>query len=136
MEENYENMLNDAYEKIKPVEGLRDRFEIPNVESHIEGIRTIIANFGQIASYLRRQPEHIEKFLQKELAAPSKIEADRLVIVKKIPASRIAEKLKIYVEKYVICKECKKPDTNLDKQGDFYYIHCLACGAKHSLAKI
>jgi translation initiation factor 2 subunit 2 len=134
--EDYEKLLNEAYKKVKPIEGSKDRFEIPQVEGHIEGIRTIISNFKQIADYLRRNPEHLEKFLQKELAAPSKLDGDRAIFVKKIPAKKIDEKIQVYAEKYVICKECKKPDTTLDKQGEYYFIHCLACGAKHSLAKI
>jgi len=132
----YEKLLEEAYLKIKPVETTRERFEVPQVESHIEGIRTIISNFLQIANYLRRNPEHLEKFLQRELAAPSKIENERLIMVKKIPSKKIDEKIALYIEKYVICKECKKPDTELIKQGNFYFIHCLACGAKHSIAKI
>jgi len=131
----YEQLLDSAYKNIKPIEQ-HERFEVPQVESHIEGIRTIIHNFLQISRYLRRNPEHLEKFLQRELAAPSKIEGDRLVLVKKIPSSRIQEKIKFYVEKYVLCKECRKPDTQIVKQDGFDFIHCLACGAKHSLAKI
>jgi len=132
---SYEDLLEQAYLKIKPVKAT-ERFEIPLVESHIEGIRTIISNFLQISDYLRRNPEHLEKFLQKELAAPSKIEGERLIMVKKIPSKKIDEKIALYVEKYVICKECKKPDTELIKEGIFYFIRCLACGAKHSIAKI
>ncbi|MCX6748969.1 MAG: translation initiation factor IF-2 subunit beta [Candidatus Pacearchaeota archaeon] len=131
----YEQLLNNAYNKIKQVEA-KDRFEVPRVESHIEGIRTLIHNFLKIASYLRRNPEHLEKFLQRELAAPSKIDGDRLVLVKKILGKRIEEKIQLYVEKYVTCKECGKPDTELIKEGGFTFIHCLACGAKHSIAKI
>ncbi len=133
--ETYEELLDSAYKNIKPLEQ-KERFEIPLVGSHIEGIRTIIHNFLKISSYLRRNPEHLEKFLQRELAAPSKIEGDRLVLVKKIPSKRIEEKIKFYAEKYVLCKECGKPDTELIKQDGFVFIHCLACGAKHSLAKI
>lgn len=133
--ENYEKLLEQAYKKIKPIES-KERFVIPEVESHIEGIRTIVSNFLQIASYLRRSPEHLEKFLQKELATPSKIENERLIMIKKIPSKKIDERIKIYVEKYVLCKECGKPDTELIKEGNFYFIRCLACGAKHSIAKI
>ena len=134
--ETYEKMLEEAYEKIKPVESSRERFDIPLVESHIEGIRTIIANFLQICNYLRRSPEHAEKFLQRELAAPSKIEGDRLILVKKIPTKRLNEVMNVYAEKFVICKECGKPDTELERKDNITYIHCLACGAKHSIAKI
>jgi len=133
--ETYEKLLEEAYKKIKPIES-KERFIVPEIESHIEGIRTMISNFLQICSYLRRNPEHLEKFLQKELAASSKIDGTRLIFVKKIPSKKIDEKIAFYIEKYVICKECKKPDTELIKQDNFTFIHCLACGAKHSIAKI
>jgi len=134
--ENYEELLEQAYKKVKPVTSSVERFEVPQVEGHIEGIRTIVTNFGQIAAYLRRNPEHLEKFLQKELAAPSKIDGQRVIFVKKIPPAKINDKIKVYIEKYVICKNCKKPDTELIKQGEFYFIHCLACGSKHAISKI
>ncbi len=135
--ENYEQMLDGAYKEIKPVETKIERFEIPRVEGHIEGIRTIITNFRQVCDYLRRDCLHLGKFLQRELAAPGKQDGDRLILVKKVPSSRINEKIKQYVEEFVLCKECGKPDTELVKQDRFLFLHCLACGAKHSVrAKI
>jgi len=130
-------MLNQAYVKIKPVESKIERFEVPKVEGMIEGNRTIITNFKQICDYLRRKCEHLAKFLQRELAAPGTIDGERLVLIKKVPSSRINEKIKEYVEEFVLCKECGKPDTELEKQGEFLFVRCLACGAKHSVrAKI
>lgn len=131
----YEQLLEEAYKKVKPVEG-KERFEIPKVEGIIEGNKTIISNFLQIASSLRRKPEHVEKFLERELAAQGKRDGDRLVLIRRILIRKIQEKLSLYVEKYVLCKECKKPDTQIIKQDGFMFIHCLACGAKHSIAKI
>jgi translation initiation factor 2 subunit 2 len=132
----YEKLLEQAYKKIKPVHSKQGRFEVPEVDSRIQGNKTILANFSQIASYLRRRPEHIEKFLEKELAAPGKIEGDRLILTKKIPPKKLQEKIESYTRKYVICKECRKPDTELLKEGNFFFVHCLACGAKHSMTKI
>ena len=132
---NYEELLERAYKKVKKTE-TGERFEIPEVLSHVEGNKTIISNFQQIASYLRRSPEHLEKFLEKELAAQGKQDSERLILIRKIPNKKIQERIKIYTEKYVLCKECKKPDTELIKENQFTFIHCLACGAKHSIAKI
>jgi len=135
--ENYEELLNEAYKKVKPIEASSERFEVPPVQGMIEGIRTIITNFKQICDYLRRDCSHLMKFLQRELAAPAKLDGDRLILTKKVPSSKINEKINQYVEEFVICKECKKPDTQLEKQGEFLFLHCLACGAKHSVrAKI
>ncbi len=37
-----------------------------------------------------------------------------------------------YVNEFVLCKECKKLDTKLIKEGRLTFINCLACGTKHS----
>lgn len=135
--EDYEKLLEQAYKKVKPIESKEERFEIPPVQGMIEGNKTIITNFKQLCDYLRRDCNHILKFLQRELASPGTIEGERLVLIKKVPSSKINEKISQYVQEFVICKECKKPDTELSKQGEFMFIHCLACGAKHSVrAKI
>ncbi len=131
--ENYEQMLDKAYEQIKPIESKRERFEIPVVEGHVQGNKTIITNFKHICDYLRRSPTHVEKFMEKELAAPGKAEGERLVLTRKVQSSSINEKIKRYVNEFVICKECGKPDTELIKQERLLFLHCLACGAKHSV---
>lgn len=135
--ESYKEMLEQAYMKVKPVESKRERFEIPKAEGMVEGNKTIIINFNQICSYLRRKPEHLAKYLQRELASPGILESDRLILARKTLSSKINEKIADYVKEFVICKECKKPDTELIKQDNFMFLHCLACGAKHSVrAKI
>jgi translation initiation factor 2 subunit 2 len=47
----------------------------------------------------------------------------------------INEKIQEYVAEFVICKECKKPDTELVKEDRLTFIHCLACGAKKSVSR-
>ncbi len=133
---DYETLLNDAYKKIKPITEAKERFEIPRINSAIEGNKTIIINFTQISSYLRRSPEHLQKYLLKELAAAGKRQGDRLVLNRIVPYSKILEKVNQYTKDYVICRECGKPDTEIIKDGKFAFIHCLACGAKHSVARI
>ncbi|MBI2628732.1 translation initiation factor IF-2 subunit beta [Candidatus Pacearchaeota archaeon] len=137
--ESYEELLNEAYEKVKPVSvsSYAERFEIPKANAQVIGNKTIISNFLQICSYLRRDCLHLAKFLSRELAAFSKIENERLVLNRKIQSQQINDKIIFYVEEFVMCRECKKPDTELIKQGEFLFLHCLACGAKHSVrAKI
>ena len=137
--ETYEQMLDEAYKQIKPLKVSEsfERFEIPKANVQIQGNKTIISNFLQIASYLRRDPLHLMKFLSKELAAFSKMENERLIMNRKIQPNQINDKIALYVNEFVICKECKKPDTELVKHEGFMFMHCLACGAKHSVrAKI
>lgn len=132
-EQSYEQLLNEAYKKIKKAEGTGERFEIPKIEGHFEGRKTILTNFFQIASYIRRNPEHFQKFILRELATSGQKEGDRLVLNNKVPSEKINQKIEQYVKEFVLCKECNKPDTELSKQDRLSFIHCMACGAKHSV---
>ena len=136
--DEYEKLLNEAYKEVKKPEGNGERFEIPKIEGHFEGRKTILTNFFQIASHLRRKPEHFQKFLIKELATSGQIEGERLILNNKVPSARINQKIEDYVKLFVQCKECKKPDTELVKDHDsrITFIHCLACGAKHPVSKV
>ncbi len=133
---SYEELLNRAEEKVPKTVKSEERFNIPKVMGHIQGNKTVISNFYQISDALRRKPEHILKYILKELATPGEMKKSGIIIGSKIPASRINEKIESYAEEYVICKECRKPDTKLTKEGPFVFMACMACGAKHSLGKI
>jgi len=90
-----------------------------------------------VASSLRRNPDHLLKFLTKELAAKGIIQGDRIILNMKVSSKKINPKIEQYVEEFVLCKECKKPDTEIVKEGKFTMLQCLACGAKHPIqAKI
>jgi len=130
---NYEELLEQAYEKVKQVDVSNDRFEIPQIQGHFEGRKTVLSNFFQIASHIRRKPEHFQKFILKELAASGQKEGDRLILNIKVPSAKINQKIEQYVKEFVLCKERKKPDTELVKEDRLSFIHCLACGAKHSV---
>lgn len=131
-------MLEKAYSEMPDTALIKtDRFEIPKVRGHIQGNRTVISNIGQIAMDLRRDTNHLVKFLLKELATPGKLSGSgSLIIGAKVAASRINDKIKQYTDDYVVCAECGKPDTELLKEGGLTYKRCLACGAKkHVRAK-
>jgi len=126
----YEELLKKAYDKVKLVSVGSDRFEIPNVEGQVAGKNTIITNFMVISSYIRRPAEQLAKFLQRELAVSGKIENDRLVLNTKLSSIKVNEKIALYVREFVLCNECKKPDTEIVVEKSIKFKHCLACGAK------
>ena len=127
----YEEMLKKAIKEIPESVFERDRFEIPKVMGHIQGNRTIISNFWQIADTLRRNPEHLLKYVLKELATPGNLKKNGLLIGAKVPASRINEKIKQYANEFVLCKQCGKPDTKIEKDGSIAHLKCAACGTKY-----
>jgi len=116
----------------------KERFEIPKVRGHVQGNRTVLSNFIQIANALRRPAEHMLKYVLKELATPGEIKKSGSVMMgSKISAARINEKIKKYADEFVLCAECGKPDTKIEKEGGFAYVKCQACGSKYPVkAKI
>ncbi|MFP4403418.1 MAG: translation initiation factor IF-2 subunit beta [Nanoarchaeota archaeon] len=130
---DYEKLLDTAYEKLPEKSKLVERFEIPKVRGHLQGNKTIVTNFHQIAQLLNRPVEHLLKYVLKELATPGNLVKNGVIFGTKIPASRLNEKLEKYVEEFVLCKECQKPDTKLIKEDKFLFKKCLACGSKQSV---
>lgn len=127
---NYEEMLDAAYEEVEVnEEGPCERFEILKVTGHHEGIRTVIANFVRVAECLRREPEHLLKFLGKELGLQGEISGDRALLSRKVSSKEVNAKVEKYAKKYVICPKCGKPDTELEGSE----MRCLACGAKNAV---
>ncbi|MDP3766120.1 MAG: translation initiation factor IF-2 subunit beta, partial [Nanoarchaeota archaeon] len=101
-------------------------------QGHLQGNRTIVININQIANTLRRDVSHLLKYVLKELAAPGEIKkSGALIIGTKMPASRINEKVRKYAEEFVLCKECGKPDTKIEKEKGISYLKCSACGSRN-----
>ncbi len=138
MEFKYEALLKRAREKLPiKVSATQERFEVPKVLWLIQGVKTIISNFGNICTIFNRPQEHLLKYLQRELATPANIDGPRLIMGRKLQAEAINNKLVQYANDFVICKVCKKPDTKLIKEDRITYMHCMACGAKNPIkAKI
>ena len=133
---DYETLLNKAYENLPNIEKSTKRFEVPTVETMIQGRQTIVKNFSQICETLRRKPKHLLKFLTKELATPAGFDGVRATFQSKLPKKLIQNKLEAYVRDYVVCKECGKPDTKLIREDRITFLKCEACGAKASVKPI
>lgn len=133
---DYESLLNQAFEKIPKKMETAERFKVPSVEIEIVGPRTVFKNFQQITTILRREPNHVAKFLSRELAAPGSIQANTLVFTGKVGREILQKKIEDYIKEFVYCKECREPDTKLVKEGRVTYMICEACGAKHPVRSL
>jgi len=126
----YEDMLVKAKETLPDVVSKSERFELPKVKGHVEGLKTIIVNFFQICDLIGRKPERVLKYLQRTMATPGHFEGKRLVFGRKLSSAMINEKLAKYVDEYVLCAKCAKPDTELVVENNVLNKKCMACGHK------
>jgi len=130
---DYESMLERGKKSLPEISMATERFVVPKIAGHLEGNKTVISNFFQIASVIGRNPDHLLKYISREMAAKGEYKKQLLIFNTKLPSAKMNEKIEQYVDTYVICKECGKPDTKLVKEGSVVFIRCQACGAKHSI---
>ena len=128
---DYEAMLERGRKKVPETLAEISRFDIPKIRGHIQGNKTVVTNLVQIADVLGRPPEHLLKYILKELATPGEFKKNSVIFGRKISASSINDRVIQYANDFVLCRECRKPDTKLVKEHNLTFIKCLACGAKH-----
>lgn len=75
------------------------------------------------------------KYLTRELGTAGKVEGSRAIFQGKFPKELIKSNIESYVEEYVICSECGRPDTQLEKVERVMVLKCLACGAHRPVKK-
>jgi translation initiation factor 2 subunit 2 len=134
----------DAYDKlyarfrkmVPPEVYEHKRFVAPQVESFIQGNMTFFTNFKEFAQALNRKPEYILKFFTKEMATAGNFDGNRAIFQGKKSNAVIRDLAGRFIKNYVLCNECGKPDTRLDKQRRFLFLVCEACGAQESVKLI
>ena len=129
---DYEAMLTRGKEQLPEQVKNTERFEVIKVKGLLQGNKTVLSNLGAIADQLQRPVEHLLKFLNKELAAKAEMKQTYTIFNTKLSSQKINEKIDEYVQQYVICKQCARPDTTISKNGSAWTIQCQACGAKYT----
>ncbi|MDD1674064.1 MAG: translation initiation factor IF-2 subunit beta [Methanomicrobiales archaeon] len=135
MPDPYEELLKKAYTNITETKGTHERFVIPDPKVYIEGKTTVFENFAEIADKLNRKKDDLMKYLLGELGTAGKIEGNRAVFNGKFEPANLNSMIRNYVEDYVICSECGRPDTRLVKDGRIPVLRCDACGGHRPVKK-
>jgi translation initiation factor 2 subunit 2 len=128
--DEYERLLKRGLDKVpKDVEG-SGRFHIAKPQLEEAGAKTIITNFLEIASSLRRDPDTMFKFLLQQLATKGSLEGQRATIQGVFTQEQVARKIDLYMNMYILCPECGKHDTKIVHEKGRELIKCEACGHK------
>jgi len=133
---NYDELLKKACAQMPEVSTKRERLELPKLYINTVGMRTIISNFKEVAEALDRDPQHILKFLTREMATAATFQDTRAIFQGKFQRDSFERLLQRYLESYVICPVCKRPDTRIVKEKRLSFLICNACGAKSSIKQL
>ncbi|MCP1662696.1 MAG: translation initiation factor IF-2 subunit beta [Methanocalculus sp. MSAO_Arc1] len=135
MGDSYEELLKKAYTGITEPTETGERFVVPPVKSYLEGKTTILENFSEIAQALNRDSDHFMKFMLGELGTAGKIDGSRAIFNGKFETDVLSAIVKNYIDDFVICSECGRPDTRLVKDDRIHMLRCDACGSHRPVRK-
>jgi len=136
MRYNYEELLKRARSQIPEVGSKRERLELPRMSHSVFGMRTVFHNFKEIAEALNRDPQHLLKFLTREMATAATMQESRVIFKGKFSRETLKRLIQRYMEGFVICPVCKRPDTKIVKEKRLSFLVCEACGAKSAVRQL
>jgi translation initiation factor 5 len=113
------------------------RYRMPLLMTKIEGkgngIKTVIPNMVDVARALSRPPTYPTKFFGCELGAQTSWDEknERYIVNGAHDATRMRELLDGFIDKFVLCKSCKNPETDLIiTKTEAIIRDCKACGQR------
>ena len=130
---DYDKLLDRAIDQLPQKVFETKRFSVPKAYSVIQGNRTIIQNFKDITEALNRDPQHVLKFLLRELGTAGNLEGSRAILQGNFTHYLINERIDDYVKRFIMCHECNRPDTKIVREDRVFLLKCEACGAKAPL---
>lgn len=110
------------------------RYKMEKLQSKIEGkgngIKTVIVNLSSVAASLERPGDYVIKYFGFELGAQTNTSPadDRWIINGAHEASKLQDYLDGFINKFVLCKKCKNPETTVHIKDGHITLDCKACG--------
>jgi translation initiation factor 5 len=112
------------------------RYKMEKIQSKIEGkgngIKTVIPNLASVAQSLARPPNYVIKYFGFELGAQTNKDPkdDRWIINGAHDAAKLQDHLDGFINRFVLCKQCKNPETDLKFKDGHIILDCKACGQR------
>jgi translation initiation factor 2 subunit 2 len=128
-QEDYDKLLGRLRESLPETVASHSRFKIPEPDVLYEGKTTVLRNFADIIETINREPTHLMAFLLKEVGTAGNQEGRRALFKGRVPIKQLEDRINYYVDIFVLCSECNRPDTKLVKDGRTLVLECEACGA-------
>jgi len=102
------------------------------IEGKGNGIKTVIVNLSSVAQSLARPGSYVIKYFGFELGAQTNTNPsdDRWIINGAHDASKLQEYLNGFINKFVLCKKCKNPETDIVIKDGRILLDCKACGQR------
>lgn len=132
---DYETSLDRAFDDLPEFGGEDSRLSVPDARAQKDGAFTRLTNLGAVADALSRDPEHVHRFIQRDLGTNGQFGDGRARYNGTFDGDDFDEAIRSYIEEYVRCSECGLPDTRLTTEDRTQMLRCEACGAFRPVQK-
>jgi translation initiation factor 5 len=112
------------------------RYKMEPLQTKIEGkgngIKTVVVNLSSVAQSLARPGSYLIKYFGFELGAQTNIDPadDRWIINGAHDSAKLQDYLDGFINKFVLCKKCKNPETDVQIKDGHITLDCKACGQR------
>ncbi|KAL8370395.1 hypothetical protein RB595_000663 [Gaeumannomyces hyphopodioides] len=112
------------------------RYKMERLQTKIEGkgngIKTVVVNLSNVAQQLARPGSYLIKYFGFELGAQTNLDPadDRWIINGAHDAGKLQDYLDGFINKFVLCKKCKNPETEVNIKDGHIILDCKACGVR------
>jgi translation initiation factor 5 len=112
------------------------RYKMEKIQTKIEGkgngIKTVVVNLSSVAASLARPGSYVIKYFGFELGAQTNIDPpdDRWIINGAHDSPKLQDYLDGFINKFVLCKKCKNPETDVVIKDGHIVLDCKACGQR------
>jgi len=112
------------------------RYKMPTVFGKLEGrgngSKTVIPNIGDVGLSLHRDPGEVNKFFGCEMGAQTTYNAEtgRAIVNGHHTDKVLQQMIHKYIELFVLCPNCRLPETEYKIKSGLIHHKCAACGHK------
>jgi len=132
---DYDSSLDRAMDDVEDVGASAERLTVPDANAQTDGAFTRLTNLEEIADAVSRDPDHIHRFIQRELGTNGKLQDGVGRYNGNFSDRDLEAVVDAYVAEYVTCSECGLPDTRLVSEDRTQMLRCDACGAFRPVEK-
>ena len=108
------------------------RYQMPKIQVTTQGtgggVKTRIDNIKEVAHALTVPPDYPLKFIGRELGSNTEIKSANYLINGSHTAEKFQQLLDKFIEKYVLCPNCKLPEIRIFIKKGEIRSKCRACG--------
>lgn len=109
------------------------RYKMPPILIKKEVNKTVLLNLSEISSSLNTEIEYLMKFLSEDLGTNVSNKNEKIILNGLFENVVLQKSIYSFINKFILCKYCGNPETEIYLKKDYLKNECKACGKKFKI---